>query len=127
MAKLDGKIVSAYLNSLNLESKRGIRKPETIKQQLDKVVQRVNSGNLGQVAKLKLLQKQADLTRRLNAARKIQSASADQKRIERDFITVAARYSKENGISNPIWRKMGVPANVLIAAGLVKPRKKRGN
>ncbi len=125
MAKSDGKIVSAYLNSLSLESKRGIRKPATIKQQLDKITQRLNSERLGQVAKLKLLQKQADLNRRYNVALKIQSASASQKEIEKEFISVVTRYSKENGITNPIWRKMGVPANILIEAGLVKPRKRR--
>ena len=120
----NARIVSNYLKSLQTSKGRTPKSPAQITAELNNVSSALQQNRSG-VAKLKLIQKQLNLKSQLITASKRANQTHNKQSLEKDFIRVAADYSKANGISNTAWRRMGVSGDILKAAGIVKARQRR--
>ena len=65
---------------------------------------------------MRLIQERLDLTKELATM----GAQVDLASLEEAFVSVAASYSKRQGISYAAWRDVGVPPAVLTRAGVTR-------
>lgn len=109
----EGRVVRRYLDALEQRKPRGRqRTPEAIERRLAVVEERLAGAD--SLARLHLLQEQADLQAELRHAGPVDDLSA----IERAFVKVAASYSARKGIGYATWRAAGVSSQVLERAGI---------
>ena len=71
------------------------------------------------VTRVQLIQKRINLEAKLKGAK----APLDFEAVEADFIRIAGSYSRQHQISYSAWREVGVPAQVLQAAGVRRTRR----
>ncbi|HET6952913.1 MAG TPA: hypothetical protein VFI47_21195 [Acidimicrobiales bacterium] len=111
-----GRAVRRYLEALEAHKPRRGRKrtPESMKKRLAVVESEIAAAE--PLKRLHLVQERNDLTTALEAS----VSKVDLNQLEKDFIKSAAPYSERKGISYSAWRELGVPANVLDKAGIVR-------
>lgn len=120
-----GRAVAHYLSLLARKTdsprRRGRRRTlESVQRQLTAAEQQLAAGPRGGViAELNLRALIHTLTAERRRMEQIQ-AVADFGEAEKGFVEVAGRYAKAKKIHYDVWRKMGVPAETLRAAGIVK-------
>jgi hypothetical protein len=109
----EAKAITAYLDAL-AGRRRGRPVTEaSVKRRLDAVRDEIGKeGN--SLRRVELTQKQMDLEQALRSVR----SQADHAALENGFIRYAAGYSERKGISYAAWRSAGVPAAVLVKAGI---------
>lgn len=114
--------VDAYLRALGQPKQRGRRVSlEELQRRRD--VAAAEAATAEGVTKLKATQTVRDLDERIAAAQK--GESVDLQALEAGYVAVAAVYSENHGIDYATWREVGVPAQVLKAAGIKQTRRRR--
>jgi hypothetical protein len=113
--------VRRYLEALDANKPRRGRKrtPDSIKKRLDAIESSLASA--GALQRLALVQERLDLSDELEAM----DAPNDLGPLEAGFVEVAKEYGSRKGISYTAWREMGVPAEVLKAAGIGQTRRRK--
>ena len=113
-----GITVREYLGALETNKpKRGRKRTtSTIETQLAAVSNELDSA--AGVRKLELVQRRRDLARELT---QLESAT-DMTDIEEAFVSIANEYGSRRGIEYATWREIGVPAEVLLRAGVKRTR-----
>jgi hypothetical protein len=118
------RVVERYLREIATGKyhKRGPRKndPEAIKAELSELNAKIASSPPG-VEKLVLVENRRKLEQIL--AGRAENEAFDE--LENKFLGIAKVFSVTRGISYESWREMGVPARVLIKAGIYPPNKGR--
>ena len=118
------RVVERYLREIATGKyhKRGPRKndPEAIKAELAELNAKIASSPPG-VEKLVLVENRRKLEQIL--AGRAENEAFDE--LENKFLGIAKVFSDTRGISYESWREMGVPARVLIKAGIYPPNKGR--
>lgn len=119
--RTESRAVKNYLEGLELtKPKRGRRRTEeTVAARLEAVAEELDA-NPDPMTKLSLTQEQINLTKELEGMQS--SIDVDMDGLEEAFIAAAADYSERKGISYGAWRKIGVSAEVLKAAGISRTR-----
>ena len=114
VGRTQGRAVRNYLNALEATKTRPGRKrtPESIKARLGVIAEQLESAE--PLKRLQLTQEQLDLQAKLDA----KEATIDLAPLEKAFIESAAGYTRSKGISYSAFRSVGVPAEVLRAAGI---------
>lgn len=114
--RAENKIIRDYLvyTKANKPKRGRKRTAETITRQLDQISAMLKNGISDPVQDLKCHQQKLDLERDLQGI-KVQKSI---KKLESDFIKIAASYSNRNGISRAAWLCMGVSDKVLKSAGV---------
>lgn len=109
-----GRAVRGYLEALDAHKpKRGRKRtPESIAKRIATIESTIDDA--APVDRLLMLQEQADLEAEMEQL----SVAADLSELEAGFVQAAAGYSERKGISYDTWRRAGVPAAVLRAAGV---------
>ena len=113
-----GRTVSRYLNALDQTKPKRGRQRSAEKMQA-RVAELPNE--IAQAKPLKrvhLIQELMDLEAELEK----EEETVDISGVEAEFTAIAADYSERKGISYAAWREVGVPANVLKAAGIARTR-----
>lgn len=112
--RAQGRDVRLYLEALHKNRpKRGRKRtPESISKRLAQLEYQLETAD--PVRKLRLVQERIDLNAELE---KLQTSNYLTDLKER-FIAVAAAYGERKGITYSAWRELGVPADVLRAAGI---------
>ncbi len=112
--------VRRYLETLAGAKKGGGRRrtPESITKRLDAIEAAL--ADAGALQRLALLQERIDLNGQLKAL----TATPDTAGLEAEFIAAAKSYGEAKGITYAAWREMGVPAEVLKAAGIAQTRRR---
>ncbi|GIU92523.1 MAG: hypothetical protein KatS3mg011_1429 [Acidimicrobiia bacterium] len=113
----ESRMIKAYLEAL--ESRRPGRRatPESLKQRLANLEEKIATEQ-DPLKKVDLLQAKLDTERQLEEA----AQAANFEELERGFIEVAKSYSERKGISYKAWREAGVPPAVLKKAGIPRTR-----
>lgn len=118
------RIVDRYLRDLATGKyhRRGPRKtdPDVIQAELAELDAKIATSLPG-VEKLVLIEDRKKLRQTL--AGRAENQAFDE--LENKFIDIAKLFSDSRGISYESWREMGVPARVLIKAGIYPPNKGR--
>ena len=109
-----GRIVRNYLEALERNRpKRGRKRtPDSIQRKLEELENKLSTSD--PLTRLHLLQQRRNLEEELRQREDSDMLDA----LEQAFIEVAADYSERKGISFAVWKEMGVPSNVLTAAGI---------
>jgi hypothetical protein len=110
----EGAAVRRYLEALEYSRPRRGR-PRTaasIKKQLASVEKGLVDAEA--LSRLQLLQQQEDLELALSEI----NGASEIVNLEKDFVKVARSYGERKGISYQTWRRFGVSATVLSAAGV---------
>ena len=106
--------ISAYLKHLDAEKVRGPRpNPEKIEAELAELNAAI--GDAPPMKRIAMIQRRLDLTDRLS---KLGEPVEDGAALEAGFVEAAGGYSSRKRISYAAWREIGVPAQVLRAAGI---------
>lgn len=110
----EGRAVRRYLEAIEQQRPRRGRKrtAETVRRRLATV--KTKLADADPLARLHLLQEQADLTEELDRMQAVEDLAA----LEKAFVKVAKGYSGRKGIGYNAWRAAGVPAAVLAKAGI---------
>ncbi len=116
-----GAAVDAYLKAISRPKARG-RKVSVEDMEQRRAAAIEEAATEDGVAKLKLLQRAADLEKRIDAAK--ENETVDIAPLETAFIEVASEYSETQGIGYSTWRDVGVSAVVLKAAGIKQTRQR---
>ncbi len=111
-----GRAVRAYLQALEDHRPRRGRKrtPESIQARLAKIDDQLAGAD--PVKRLNLVQERLDLIAEQDAL----SQTTDLAALEQDFRKHAKAYSQNKGITYAAWREVGVPADILKAAGITR-------
>jgi hypothetical protein len=114
--RADSRTVKAYLEALDQHRpKRGRkRSPETIKKRLAELDNAIADAD--PLRRVSLVQQRIDLNNELERL----DAVVDVSQLEKSFVAVAKGYGDRKGISYGAWREVGVPAEVLKAAGITR-------
>ncbi len=112
--RAESRAVRAYLEAVEqVRPRRGRkRSPETVQKRLELIAAELDVAE--PMDRLKLVQERMDLEAELATM----GQTIDLTELEADFVSVAASYSKRNGISYAAWREVGVEPSVLKAAGI---------
>lgn len=110
------RIVELYLR--HVEASGRSRSPEQIAGDLERVEGELVDATA--IARLTLLQERENLQREA-----MELPPQEDGQIEEQFIAVAKNYADRKGVSYSTWREIGVPKEVLVAAGI--PRTRRPN
>lgn len=112
--RTQGRAIRQYLDALETQRpKRGRKRtPESMKKRLDALDAQIAEAD--PLKRVQLIQERMDLERELEAAQ----GGVDLDELEQGFIAAAAPYSQRKGLSYAAWRELGVPTNVLTAAGI---------
>jgi len=105
--------VKSYLTGLSATQRGRRDNPETLRQRLAVVEQKVSEAE-DPLARLKLLGEKRNLEVRLAEV----EHGVDIGDLEQKFIEVAAEYGQRQEIPYGAWRDMAVPARVLQKAGI---------
>lgn len=115
----EARIVESYLNSLEQKRlQRGRRTAAQIEAELVRVNTEIDAASA--IEKLALLQERENLHREA-----LESPPEDDSELEAQFVAIARGYGERKGISYSTWREIGVPKDILKAAGV--PRTRRPN
>ena len=117
----EGRTVRHYLEALDSNRPRRGRKrsPDSIQRRLAAVEERL--GRVDPMARLHLLQEQADLRAALQ--RSAQAGDGDDlTSLEAAFVKVAKAYGDRKSINYSTWRSAGVSAETLRKAGISRAR-----
>ncbi|HPU38411.1 MAG TPA: hypothetical protein PLS63_02470 [Microthrixaceae bacterium] len=119
--RTESRAVKNYLEGLELtKPKRGRRRTEeNVAARLEAVTDELDA-NPDPMTRLSLTQEQMNLTKELDGMQT--SVDVDMEALEEAFVAAAADYSDRKGISYGAWRKIGVSAEVLKAAGVSRTR-----
>jgi len=111
-----GRAVRHYLEALETHRpKRGRKRtPESISARLAKIDESLGSAD--PMTRLVLVQEQLDLQNQLATLEHVTDLAA----LEADFVANAKTYAQSKGISYTAFRTVGVPAEVLRAAGITR-------
>jgi len=111
-----GRSVKQYLEALEANKpKRGRKRtPESVQKRLDAI--EADLGAADGLKRLNLVQARLDLQAEL--AKLGSDETVDLTTLEADFVSVAKGYGERKGISHAAWREVGVPAAVLVQAGI---------
>ena len=114
LGRTQNKAVDRYLEFLERSKpKRGRKRDSSrVEEQLKAVETQLETAR--GVQRVNLLQRKEDLLAELKSFDDVQDGSA----IEAKFIEHVAAYSDRKGISYDTWVKAGVPAAVLVRAGM---------
>jgi hypothetical protein len=115
------RIVRRYLSTLDaLRPGRGPKRAaEAVTNRLLKIDELLISAD--PISRLHLTQERIDLD--AESIRLGNGAEADLREMESDFIKVAKSYGERTGVTYSAWRQVGVEADVLEKAGIVRLRK----
>jgi hypothetical protein len=116
--RTEGRAVRNYLEGLRATApRRGRRRTaDTVERQLAKIDDEIAQAD--PVRQLKLVQARRDLQAELESMGRV----VDMEALESGFVDVARSYSDRQGISYQSWREVGVPAAVLVRAGINRSR-----
>ncbi len=115
----EARIVDSYLNSLERKKiERGRRSASEIAAELARIDRELEEASA--IDRLVLLQTREDLHREA-----LEVTPEDDSELEAQFVAIARTYGDRKGISYSTWREIGVPKNILKAAGV--PRTRRPN
>ncbi|MGY6500071.1 MAG: hypothetical protein ACXIVQ_04110 [Acidimicrobiales bacterium] len=116
--RAQGRAVRNYLEALEAHKpKRGRKRtPDSIRKRLDRI--ETELADAGPVKRLELTQERLDLASELGAT----TESVDLEALEAAFVESAKPYAERKGISYAAFREVGVPAQVLRAAGIPRTR-----
>lgn len=108
--------VRDYLEALEtVKPKRGRRRTaDSIKKRLDAIEGSVDAA--APLNRLQLVQERIDLTTELATL----DNAIDLTAVEAAFVKAAAGYAERKSISYAAWREVGVPAEVLKRAGIMR-------
>jgi hypothetical protein len=112
--RADGRVVKKYLDALDENRpKRGRKRTtESVQARLVAIDEALPSAD--QLRRVQLVQERMDLEDELGRLDSVVDISEP----ERGFVDVAKAYSERKGITYAAWREVGVPADVLKAAGI---------
>ena len=112
--RTESRAVKHYLEALERNRpKRGRKRtPESVTKRLSSIDAQLVDADV--VTRLNLIQERLDLLAELERLESQEDISA----AEAEFVKVAAAYGSRKGISYSAWREVGVPAQVLKAAGI---------
>jgi hypothetical protein len=111
--------VRRYLETLDAGKAKGRRRtPESIAKRLAAIDAAL--ADAGALQRLGLVQERIDLNAQLQAL----SAGPDTSALQAEFVAAAKAYGEAKGIGYAAWREMGVPADVLKAAGIPQQRRR---
>ncbi|MBS1849014.1 MAG: hypothetical protein JST73_12130 [Actinobacteria bacterium] len=114
--RADSRAVKAYLEVLDeTRPKRGRKRTtESIEKRLAAID--AEFGEASVLKRLSLSQERIDLATELaNLSQEVDISAAENR-----FVEVAKAYSESKGISYAAWRTSGVPADVLVRAGITR-------
>ena len=116
--RTEGRAVRLYLDGLRATApRRGRRRTaESVQRQLAKIDEEIAAAD--PIRQLKLVQARRDLQLELESMGHV----VDMEPLEAGFVAVAKSYSDRQGISYQSWREVGVPAAVLVRAGVSRTR-----
>jgi hypothetical protein len=116
--RIEGRAVRVYLEGLRATApRRGRRRTsESVQRQLAKIDEDMLTAD--PVRQLKLVQARRDLQDELESMAHV----VDMDALEAGFVEVGKSYSDRQGISYQSWREVGVPAAVLVRAGVSRSR-----
>jgi uncharacterized protein YicC (UPF0701 family) len=114
--RAQGRAVRDYLEALEAHRpKRGRKRtPDSIKKRLDRIEAEIDAADA--MKRVLLVQERMDLQTELEAM----DGGADIEALEEAFVEAAKEYSARKGITYAAWREVGVPPNVLKAAGITR-------
>lgn len=119
--RTESRAVKNYLEGLELtKPKRGRRRTEENVAARLEVVTAELDGDPDPMTRLSLTQEQMDLTKELDGMQA--DVDIDMDALEKEFIAAAADFSARKGYTYGAWRKIGVSAEVLKAAGIARTR-----
>jgi uncharacterized protein YicC (UPF0701 family) len=112
--RADGRVVKRYLDALEQHRpKRGRKRtPESIQKRLASLDEAIPSAD--PLRRVALVQQRMDLEEELGRL----GTTVDISSVQKEFTAVVKGYSERKGISYAAWREVGVPADVLKAAGI---------
>ncbi|MET0911018.1 MAG: hypothetical protein ABWZ99_16250 [Ilumatobacteraceae bacterium] len=116
--RTEGRAVRRYLEGLRATApRRGRRRTaESVERQLAKIDDDMATAD--PIRQLKLVQARHDLQVELESMGQV----VDMEGLETAFVAIAGSYSERQGISYQSWREVGVPAAVLVRAGITRSR-----
>ena len=114
--RAQARAVREYLEALESNRpKRGRKRTaESIGKRLDAIDAEI--GEAGALKRLQLAQERIDRRAELEAI----DDQVDMGAVEAGFVAAAKGYSERKGISYAAWREIGVPADLLKAAGITR-------
>lgn len=113
----EARIVESYLSSLERKQVfRGRKTAAEIEAELERVNQAIDAASV--IEKLSLLQEREDLQREA-----LEIEPEDDHELEAQFTAIARAYGERKGISYSTWREIGVPKEILKAAGVARTRR----
>lgn len=112
-ARTETAYVRHYLESLTASKPAGKRTPERLQSLVDTLPALIEQ-ETDVVRRVELTQRLLDAERDLESVKR----SLDHSEVERLFIQAAPGFSARKGVTYAAWRRNGVPARVLQAAGI---------
>jgi hypothetical protein len=112
--RAQGKAIGDYLDAVAANKpKRGRKRTtDSVKRQLAEVEAKLKSAS--GTARVELAQRRRDLEVELAGM----NASPDLTKLEAAFVKHAKGYAERKGVSHAAFREVGVPADVLVKAGI---------
>lgn len=109
-----GRIVSRYLDGLAVTKPKRGRKvtPEALQEKLEKIEYDLPTAK--PIDRLNLLQLQKDILQQLEE----KAPEVDMEALEKEFVRVGKNYAHKKKIARSTFLEVGVPAEVLKAAGI---------
>ena len=115
-AHRETRTVRRYLEMLCSPQQRRRRTPEQVRERIDEISDAIDT-ETSPLRRLHLTQERIELTAHLD-----DDIADDTAEITAAFIDVAAAFSERRGITWAAWRELGVPVDVLRAAGVPETR-----
>jgi hypothetical protein len=112
--------IKAYLNAIQSRKPGRAVTKESLEGRLTRIDAQMGS-NQDPLKKVDLLQARLELQDQLSRM----GDGVDMAELEKGFVTHAKGYSDRKGISYTAWRRAGVPAATLKAAGIKETRRRR--
>ena len=117
--RLHGRVVRKYLDLLDLTKPRRGRKVDinAAQARIEELEDEL-SGTESSFDRLKAVQELDDLREKVKRVHDAEAALDQVADAEAAFIEIALTYSQHKHITKAAWREVGVPAEVLKAAGI---------
>lgn len=118
VGRAESRAVKRYLEAIKAnQPKRGRKRtPDSIRARLTAIENSL--GGADPLAALNMRQERNDLQKELQA----KGAATDVRSLEAEFVKAAKDYGARKGITYGVWRESGVPADVLVKAGITRSR-----
>ena len=118
--RVEASAVAEYLDALDANRPRPGRKqnPETLQAKLKEIDDQLEQPGLKPITRLLHMQERREVEQALITL----SEEPDMSTIETGFVDHAKSYSDRKGIEYATWREFGVPADVLMKAGIERRR-----